>query len=86
MLEAAGARGTQRGYTRLHSRPEAAGASRLAVDQDAGLPLVLAVAAADAHEAAGALPAAEAPPRHLGALALQRCLHLHRINYFSRQP
>ena len=34
----------------------------LAVHQDAGLPLVLAVAAAHAHVAGGALAAAEAPP------------------------
>ena len=54
-----------------HEKP-----AHLAMDQDAGLPLVLAVAAADAHEAAGALPAAEAPPRHLCTLALQRVLHL----------
>ncbi len=40
----------------------------LAVHEDAGLPLVLAVAAAHAHEAAGALPAAEAPPGHFGPL------------------
>lgn len=44
--------------------------------QDAGLPLVLAVAAAHTHEAAGALSAAEAPPRHFGPLALQSCFHL----------
>lgn len=49
----------------------------LAMDQNAGLPLVLAVAAADAHEAAGALPAAEAPSRDLGPLALQRGLDLY---------
>ena len=61
------------------------GVSHLAVDQNAGLPLVLAVAAADAHETAGALPAAEAPPRHLGALALQRRLHLSGIDDLSHQ-
>ena len=52
-------------------------AAHLAMHQDAGLPLVLAIAAADAHESAGALPAAEAPPRHLCPLALQRGLDLH---------
>jgi hypothetical protein len=50
--------------------------AHLAMHKDSGLPLVLAVAAAYAHEAAGALPAAEAPPWHLGPLALQCGFHL----------
>ena len=58
-------------------RAEGRRAANLAMNQDAGLPLVLAVAAANAHEAAGALPAAEAPSRHLGPLALQRGLDLN---------
>ncbi len=45
----------------------------LAVDQNAGLPLVLAVAATHAHVAGGPLPAGEAPSR-----CLDRPLHHHQ--------